>query len=369
MRAKGSPGLAAGASDLPAKARAPACVVIASRNGASHIGDVVRRAAGQCPVFVVSDASSDNTAWEARAAGAQVLELRRNIGKPAAVGLALERFGIVERFKTVAVIDDDTTLAPDFVRRCIARMRNGVAIVVGRTMSDWNRSVRWNIWVAARAFAYWKFQLFVRRGQSVLNVMNCISGSNSMYRSEVLARLTSGPIPYIVDDTYWTLETHRRKLGRIAYAPKARAWVQDPTTLADWYRQNLRWLWGTMQGIHGHRIGRRLSGFDIAYLGLMLDWVLYVLVWPTILVMTFIASGIPAPRFLLWYFAGYLLWATLGALALRQWRLLVLAPGLIVIDWVQRVNFLHALWRTIRQPRIDECRWASPRRHEPALVR
>lgn len=344
----------------------PACVLIATRNGAAQLWPVIRRAARQCPVFVVSDASTDETAYLARRLGAEVLELDVNVGKPTAIREGLAHFNICERFETVVVIDDDTTLAPDFVACCLARMRGGVAIVVGKTSSNWRRELRWNPWVASRAFAYWRYQLFVRRGQSALNVMNCISGSNSMYRSELLAELTSVPTPYIVDDTYWTLETHRRKLGRIVYAPDAKAAVQDPMDLSSWYRQNLRWLWGTMQGIHGHKIGRRRSWFDAAYIGIMLDWVLYVLLWPLVLVLSVTTAGVDVGTSLAVYAAGYLGWSIVGAIALRRWRLIALFPVLMGIDWIYRVLYVHALIKTIREPRVEHCVWESPARYRAA---
>jgi cellulose synthase/poly-beta-1,6-N-acetylglucosamine synthase-like glycosyltransferase len=346
--------------------RLPTCVVIATRNGAGQLMSVVSRARRQCPVFVVSDASTDVTAEVARLAGAEVLELEVNVGKPAAIRAALAHFEICRRFETVIVIDDDTTLAPDFAARCLARMRGGVAIVVGKTLSDWRRSVRWNPWVASRAFAYWRYQLFVRRGQSAFNVMNCISGSNSMYRSELLAELTSQPTPYIVDDTYWTLETHRRNLGRIVYAPDAVAAVQDPMDAGGWYRQNLRWLWGTMQGIHGHKVGRRRSWFDVAYVGLIIDWLLYVVLWPILLVAGVVVGGAGVAESLAVYVAGYAAWSIVGAIALRRWRLVALFPALMAIDWIYRVLFVHALIKTIRTPRVDSCVWESPARYQAA---
>lgn len=345
-----------------AAALAPACVLIACRNGASEIAVAVDRAIAQAPVFVVSDGSTDATAAVARASGAEVLELVDNVGKPAAIARALRHFRITERFATVAIIDDDTRIDDDFIVECLRRMRAGVAIVVGKTASDWTHKVRWNPWVASRAFSYWKYQLFIRRGQSALNVMTCIAGSNSLYRTSVLVQVVSEQTPYIVDDTFWTLETHRRKLGRIVYAPKALAHIQDPTSGRDWYLQNLRWLWGTMQGINGHRVGRRCTLFDITYLGLILDWILYVVAFPAILLVTLAVTGDPV-RVLMLYFAGYALWATIGAIALRKWRLVLLAPALILVDWVQRVNFVHALVKTVRQPRVASCTWSSPKRY------
>ena len=131
-------------------------------------------------MFVVSDGSTDATANVARTAGAEVLELDENVGKPAAIARAFAHFDIESRFETAAVIDDDTRIEPGFIRHALRSMRAGVAIVVGKTVSDWTHQVRWNPWVAARAFSYWKYQLFIRRGQSALNVMTCISGSNSL---------------------------------------------------------------------------------------------------------------------------------------------------------------------------------------------
>jgi biofilm PGA synthesis N-glycosyltransferase PgaC len=354
--------------EAAAHGRRAACILISSRNGGAQLASTVAAAGNQCPVFVVSDGSTDNTAALARDAGAEVLELFENVGKPAAIAQALRHFDIPERFETVAVIDDDTRLAPNFVSECLRRMTAGVSIVVGKTMSDWNDAVRWNPWVAARAFGYWKYQLFIRRGQSALNVMNCISGSNSLYRTGLLAQVASEQTPYIVDDTFWTLETHRRKLGRIVYAPRATAWIQDPTNLRDWYRQNLRWLWGTMQGIAGHKIGRQATVFDAAYIGLILDWVLYVALWPALLVLGAMGTGTDPLRLMLLYVAGYFVWAAIGAVFLRQWRLIPLAPALLIMDWLMRVNFVHAFVKTLRQPKTESCRWVSPARYQTQTV-
>src|SRR5919108_479400 len=86
------------------------------------------------------------------------------------------------------------------------------------------------------------------------------------------------------------LEQHRRKLGKIVYVPEARAHIQDPTTMKAWYRQNVRWLWGTFQGIRGHACGRRRTRFDALYLLQMADWALFVFGGPASIAL--IALGI-----------------------------------------------------------------------------
>ena len=332
-------------------------VLIASHNGAGTVAQAVESARRQADVYVVSDGSTDGTAMVAFEAGARIMALPENVGKPVALRKAFDALGL-RRYEWVLVVDDDTVLAPDFVERALEAVTPDTVIVVGHTGGQWPRrgKGRWNTLLGGRAYAYWKYQLLIRRAQSTLGVMTCISGSNSMVRTEVLAEVL-GPTPYIVDDTYWTLEVQRRKLGRIAYARQARAWVQDPTNLKDWYRQNLRWLHGSFQGIRGHRVGTKATAFDFWYGALVLDWLVYIVGLPV---------GVWAVThygFTMVWALGYLAWAVAAAVSLRRWELVVMAPALVLQDWLYRVVFLHALLRSYTQPTSDVCRWTSPERN------
>lgn len=381
-------------------------VLVASKDGAATIGTAVASAVTQANVYVVSDGSTDDTAQVARAAGATVLHLDANVGKPAAIYRAVNTFDLLSRYVAVLIIDDDTTIAPDFVRQSLRSMvvnrralvpetpyhdaerrsaerrifdiaplrerrAKGVGIVVGRTITDWDHQHRWNMWVGSRAYSYWRYQVTIRRGQDRLNALNCISGSNSMYLSPLLKEVLVEQTPYIVDDTYWVLETQRRSLGRVVYAPDARAWIQDPTNLRDWYKQNVRWLWGTFQGIAGHQVGRRRSWFDFWYVTLILDWCMYVLLWPTLLVLL-LANDWAEPRTMfVSVMAGYSLWTAAAACALRKWRLVLLTPAIAATDILYRAVFVHALVKAIRQPTVASCTWDSPTRYQattPELV-
>ena len=341
-------------------------VVVASKNGERTIADTVRSVAEQADVYVVSDGSTDGTARAARDAGAIVLALAENVGKPAAIYKAIRTFRLTAHYDAIAILDDDTVVDPDFVEQALRRMTRGVAIVVGRTLTNWRHENRWNLWLASRAYAYWRYQVTMRRAQSAFNVLNCISGSNSVYRSSVLEQVLVERTPYIVDDTYWTLETHRRKLGRIVYAPQARAHLQDPTTMRAWYKQNVRWLWGTFQGIRGHRCGLRRSWFDVAYLLQMGDWALYVAGGPVAIAL--IAAGVWWNPLLIAIgtAVGYLAWTIPAAIALRKWRLVPLTPLLLLVDWLYRIVFLLALVKAIRQPVVASCAWESPPRYQGA---
>ena len=195
-------------------------ILIACRNGSGTIGASVAAARRTgANVYVVSDASSDDTVDQALRAGAAVLELTDNVGKPAALNLGYVRFGLGVYYRAIVILDDDVTVAEDFVEVSLAQLTDRTAIVVGHNVTWWPQERRWNVWLAKRAYSYWNYQIFIRRVQSYFNVMNCISGSNSLYRTELLDILLPQQPPYIVDDTYWVLETHRRGSARSSTPP------------------------------------------------------------------------------------------------------------------------------------------------------
>lgn len=341
--------------------------VIATLNGENSVAKAVSVCSRQAPTYVVSDGSTDRTEQVARQAGAtDVLPLTENVGKPAAIYTMCKELDLLSKYDLICIVDDDTVIDENFVTETTKHFKDDVVVVCAKTKSDWNEQTRWNPIVAARAFAYWKYQTFIRRGQSALGVMNCISGSNSVYTSKFLSQVLRPDTPYAVDDTYWVLEAHRRNLGKVVYAPYTSAKIQEPTTVKSWYKQNLRWMWGTMQGIAGHRVGTKFTKFDIAYLGMILDWILYVLVMPVLLGIMIVVNRDSPDRLLkllMVYLIGYLVWSVIGALALKKWRLVPLFPMLIAIDWICRVNFVHAFIKTCRQP-TSSCRWVSPERYE-----
>lgn len=337
-------------------------ILIACYNGEATIAKTVKDALRtRCDVFVVSDASPDRTAEVARLAGATVFQLEKNSGKPAALLEAYKHFNLSTNYKAIAILDDDVSINADFIRRCLKLMTSEVAIVVGKNITWWPEEMKWNVWLAKRAYSYWNYQLLIRRFQSFLGVMNCISGSNSIYRTELLDQVLYTKPPYIVDDTYWVLETHRRKLGKIVYAPKAHAYLQDPTNFRDWYKQNLRWLWGTFQGVIGHRVGRSWTRFDAAYVVLMCQWALYVLSAP-IAVWLLVVVGISHPLEVLLYLSGYGIWIVCAAIQLKHPRLILFIPAIAAIDLLYRVIFVHALIKALRQPTVENCVWTSPSR-------
>ena len=351
------------------QARLDECaILIATRNGSKTLRSTIEHAgANQVPVYVLSDGSDDDTVEVARAAGADVVDYHINRGKPATLHAGSADLDLLDRYRYLTIIDDDTHLEPDFVERSLEYFDTETAIVVGRTCTLWPRSLRWNVLVAYRAFAYWFYQLTVRTPQSWANALNCISGSNSTYRTDVLKEVLVDTTPYIVDDTFWVLETHRLRLGRIRYGPNAWAWIQDPTNVKDFYKQNLRWLWGTNQGIIGHRIGAsimhgRPTVFEVLYALLIAHWVTYLLGLP-ILVFVALTQGIAITLYLiLGRWVVFYLMLIIASIRLRHFHLILFAPALIVVDLLFRFVWIHAVVKTVRQPTVEACKWDSPAR-------
>lgn len=344
-------------------------VLIASRNGSPTIAHTIKSCSSQADVFVVSDASSDNTIEVAEACGAQTLALSENIGKPAALRRAFDCFRL-KRYKYVAILDDDTTLAPDYFSAIVPRFTEGVAVVSGKVLSHWDEKHPWNIFVAMRAFTYWSYQITVKRGQDALHVVNIICGASSTFRSKVLDQLLTEDTPYAIDDMYWMAELVRKKLGRVCYEPRAESWTIDPYNFKSWYKQTVRWSWGQFQSIYGHRLGARASWFDFTYLLLLLDWLLYLIEPFAIPALLYFQPIYPLDlsTILLFYVGMSAIWLGTAALALKRPRLFLFLPAILILDLFYRITMLHALIKTAREPRVARCVWKSPARLHPSAI-
>jgi poly-beta-1,6-N-acetyl-D-glucosamine synthase len=354
-------------------------VLIACKDGEATIGAAVRSVVEQADVYVVSDGSTDRTCDEARAAGAYVLSRRVSRGKPDALRAGKTAFRLAETYDYIAVLDDDTVVEPGYVAKLVAKLDadEGIAAASGRIDSIWDRSRRWNPFIAMRAFMYWSYQITVKRGQNFLRVVNVICGANTVFRAEVFDRLIKDDAPYAIDDMYWLAEIVRGRMGRVAYVHGARSWTIDPHTFGDWYRQTVRWSWGQFQSVRGHRLGLpiqrdtesrlgwRFSWFDAAYLALLVDWLSYALEPLLIVPVAVLLKGwIDPVWFLVFYLVTSSLWIATAAAALRKPRLFLLTPAILVLDLVYRGLMLHAIVKTLREPKTETCKWDSPVRFE-----
>lgn len=115
------------------KPRRPVLAVIPARNEGSTVADVVRGVIAQvgCDVLVVNDASCDDTAAQARAAGATVIDLPLNLGAWGASQTGM-RYAQRNLYGTVITLDADGQHHPDTLPLLLATLQEtGANVVIG----------------------------------------------------------------------------------------------------------------------------------------------------------------------------------------------------------------------------------------------
>jgi glycosyltransferase involved in cell wall biosynthesis len=112
-------------------------VVIPAFNEALNIRGVAEAIAAEgLPVLVVNDGSTDATAAEAEAGGAEVISLETNLGKGAALRRGLEH-ARESGFELVAVLDGDGQHDPGEIRKLLDVLNSEQSdMVIGSRMHD-----------------------------------------------------------------------------------------------------------------------------------------------------------------------------------------------------------------------------------------
>ncbi len=115
---------------VPEAARASVAIAVPAYQAAPSVGDVVRRCRLVLPtVLVVDDGSDDDTASEARRAGAEVISLPVNRGKGDALETAFgELFG--RGFEAVVTVDADGQHLPEEIPVLLAAAEEADADLV-----------------------------------------------------------------------------------------------------------------------------------------------------------------------------------------------------------------------------------------------
>ena len=113
------------------------CALVPTYNEARHITAVVQGCLAHCPVLVIDDGCTDDTARFAVEAGAQVLHQPGNTGKGNALKTAFEH-ALSKGHDAVITLDGDGQHDPDQIPSFISAAQGNpsVAIVVGSRMHD-----------------------------------------------------------------------------------------------------------------------------------------------------------------------------------------------------------------------------------------
>ncbi|MGH3776580.1 MAG: glycosyltransferase family 2 protein [Pseudonocardiaceae bacterium] len=209
-------------------------------------------------IHVVSDGSTDRTAELARRSGVNVIETRINVGKAGALEEAIDRFGLVERFDVVLLLDADTAIDPGYFDAALPHFDDpSVVAVAGSVRTHWHErglSLIGQALVCHRQRIYAITQRLLKFGQTwrYTNATHIVPGFASMYRTAVLPRIEMNPPGLVIEDFNMTFEIYQQRLGKVAFTLDAVAVTQDPDNLRDYVRQTKRWILGLWQTVRRH---------------------------------------------------------------------------------------------------------------------
>ncbi len=208
-------------------------------------------------VHVVSDGSTDRTVEVARRTGANVIETKENIGKAGALQEAIQRFGLLDRFRAVMLLDADTRVQPGYFDAALPIFDTpDVVAVAGCVKTDTDRKLSpvGNLLVSHRQRIYAIGQRVLKYGQTTrrFNATPIVPGFASIYRSEVLPRIDMNPPGLAIEDFNMTFEVYQKRLGKVGFTLSAVAVTQDPDNLHDYVRQTKRWALGLWQTVRRH---------------------------------------------------------------------------------------------------------------------
>ncbi len=216
------------------------------------------RQVGPENVYVVDDNSSDETARVALGYTAHVYSTARG-GKGAAVLAGIERFDLLDRYEGVLVLDADSRLMSAAMAHYEGELEEGVAAVIGHlSVLDFQEG----------PFAAWRrcqylymTAVYLRGSVAYGGGFPVTPGFCTVYSTEALRKLDLDPAAPTEDiDFCWQI--HRKRLGKIVYAPRARVQTGVPLTPKDYISQIKRWDRGWHYAIRKHRMPFGLQWVD-----------------------------------------------------------------------------------------------------------
>jgi biofilm PGA synthesis N-glycosyltransferase PgaC len=211
-------------------------------------------------IYVASDGSRDATVAIARAAGCRAFDIQPNGGKAKAIDHAIRKYRLCDRYKAVLIQDADSEIDPGYFDHALPLFNDPkVAVVAGHVLSRW-RDQRWPtmdmLYAAYRTRLYRILQTAFQYGQSWkwTSVSYIAPGFASIYRTSALRHIDITAPGLVIEDFNMTFEVQHKRLGRIAYSPKARCSSEDPFKLGDYRKQVQRWYLGFWQTVRRHGV-------------------------------------------------------------------------------------------------------------------
>ncbi len=174
------------------------------------------------------------------------------------------------RYPLVCVVDADSVLQPDSLRRVVRPfLEDPTTIAVGGTVRIANGCVMRrgflekiglpsNFLALVQVVEYLRAFLFGRMGWSPMNALLIISGAFGVFRRDVLIEVGGYNPRAVGEDMELVLRMHRRmrewrRPYRITFVPDPVCWTDAPETLRGLKSQRVRWQHGLGQALFLNR--------------------------------------------------------------------------------------------------------------------
>ena len=229
-------------------------VMVAARNEETVIADLIHSIKVQnypaelIDIFVIADNCTDNTADVAREAGAIVFPRSNDelVGKGYALDYGLK--AIWEQYadrdyEAFFVFDADNVLDVNYFREMNATFDNGA-----KASTSYRNSKNFAAnWISA-GYALWflRESRYLNHARSLLGTSCAVSGTGFLFSRAVLEETGPWPFHLLTEDIQFSV--HEILQGRkVAFAPDAVLYDEQPTTFRQSWRQRMRWSQGYLQ--------------------------------------------------------------------------------------------------------------------------
>lgn len=229
-------------------------VVVSGRNESMVIGNLIdsindqKYPSDKLDVFVVADNCTDDTAQVARDHGARVFERfdQEKVGKSWALDYAFKRIlseYANRHYEGFFVFDADNVLDANFVAEMNNVFDQGNDVVTSyRNSKNFDSS-----WVSA-GYGIWFMRegKYLSQARSVLDNSCAISGTGWLVSTKIIERDGGWTHHLLTEDIEFSTDMIIHG-GKIAYAPRAIVYDEQPITFEASWKQRMRWSRGFYQ--------------------------------------------------------------------------------------------------------------------------
>jgi cellulose synthase/poly-beta-1,6-N-acetylglucosamine synthase-like glycosyltransferase len=302
-------------------------------------------------VYVVDDASTDDTPRVVRAKAAQypgrVVHLRREKGGQGKAHTLNHGLAVIfddDWMEALLITDADVIFEPAALRTMTRHLADPRVGAVTAYIKEGSRPG--NYLTRFIGYEYITAQAAARRGQNVLGAIACLAGGAQLHsRANLLALGGRIDTTSLAEDTFTTFETQLRG-HRVVFEPHAICWAEEPDSIAGLWKQRLRWARGNVQVTIRYRrlwfrrhAGHGLGGvtFGVVWFCLFLQPIFMITSSLALLTLYFTGAPEAWPAFrVLWvtnaatyiFITGFTLLIDPG-MARRTWRQALLFPGMV----------------------------------------